>query len=478
MMQTANLNQYTDDQLWEMINSDPTLKGGMRPPQQYQPQPPPPPQPQPVSYTYPPTASTPAMTAAPPSYPAEQQYTYTNVHPPGGNADMQHNGFHSGVSGPASPQPYAPSPMAQPPPAQQYGTIPQYQQPQQPQPPQYYPQTQTMYPPPAAVSAPPPVPSRPSHNPAFSFNQPPPPPSPYGQQQQQQQQYVAAEQSMSRGSSANSMSPHTPTTPPSAGSPHSEHSPNGERTPPGGYANGPPQQQHAGLQSTNPAVQKLLATKSVDLAFCVDCTGSMKQWLDFVKAKVVAIANAVKKDPRVVRVRLAFVGYRDYVYPADQRYVIINFIDNAEQFALSIRDVPALYCTGNDEPEDLLGGLNACLTKLDWQSKCKIVILITDAPCHGGKDYHDLKENPNNASYKDPLRPDTLLRAMSDRFAIDLTFCRIKSDTDRMVGKFQTFYNNPAKRKQLEVIELTDQVDDFMAKIVKTVTQSVNRANK
>ena len=232
------------------------------------------------------------------------------------------------------------------------------------------------------------------------------------------------------------------------------------------------------MQSSNPAVQKLLATKTVDLAFCVDCTGSMKQWLEFVKAKVVNIATAVKKDPRVMRVRMAFVGYRDYVYPSDQRYVLIPFMDNPDQFANSIRDVPALYCNGNDEPEDLLGGLNQCITKLEWQSKCRIVIVITDAPCHGGKEYHDLEENPNNASYRDPLRPDTLLRAIGDRFSIDLTFCRIKSDTDRMVAKFQKFYDNPAKRKQLEIVQLTDQVDDFMAKIVKTVTQSVNRANR
>ena len=266
------------------------------------------------------------------------------------------------------------------------------------------------------------------------------------------------------------------------------------------------------------AVQLKLAeqanARAVDVCFVVDCTGSMSHWIQQVKDKghtqrsqpdthsarthgsdgsrthhhthcpapfvhcvVMAIAKGVKSHPRVRTVRLAFVGYRDYFYPADQRYFVVPFVEDEASFEQVVRSVQALYCKGNDEPEDMLGGLDQAL-KLDWKGKTRIIILVADAPCHGA-DFHTLEESSANASFNDPFKADTLLRAMGTRFNIDLTFCRISKDTDLMISKFKPLYDDRrGSGRGLKVIELKTNVDDFLPKMIATITESVNKANR
>ena len=226
-------------------------------------------------------------------------------------------------------------------------------------------------------------------------------------------------------------------------------------------------------READPRLQRSAQSRAVDVCFCVDCTISMQHWIEEVKHKVVAIASAIRQYERVSSVRLAFVGYRDYFFP--ERFVVFPFTDNWEQFARSVQSVEAQACPGNDEPEDLLGGLDQAL-KLQWQSRTRVLILIADAPCHG-KEYHNLVDSPNNARFADPLHADTLLRAMSGpRFNIDLTFCRIHADTDKMIARFAEHYRNPALNRKLVQISLDEKVDNFLPQIVKTIQESVKRS--
>ena len=48
---------------------------------------------------------------------------------------------------------------------------------------------------------------------------------------------------------------------------------------------------------------------------------------------------------------------------------------------------------GDDLAEDLTGALGKAL-KMNWQSKAKYALLVTDAPCHGTK-FHDMVEEDN-----------------------------------------------------------------------------------
>ena len=225
---------------------------------------------------------------------------------------------------------------------------------------------------------------------------------------------------------------------------------------------------NAGLVQAQMA--KVRQERSVDVCFVVDCTGSMVHWLKQVKEKVLAIAAQVGQMERVSTLRLAFVGYRDYLY-AD-RFTILPFTENMQSFYTQVQQAQATFCEGNDEPEDLLGGLDKAL-RLQWTASTRLIVLIADAPCHG-RAFHDLDEN-DNAPFQDPLRADTLLTVMSRTYHIDLAFCRINATTDKMIKAFKGWYNDPGSRRLLRVLELDEKVDDFLNQMVQTISESVMR---
>jgi hypothetical protein len=51
---------------------------------------------------------------------------------------------------------------------------------------------------------------------------------------------------------------------------------------------------------------------SLDLAFVMDCSGSMSSYIEVCKSKVMDLVGGVKKQFPTASVRVAFVGYRDY----------------------------------------------------------------------------------------------------------------------------------------------------------------------
>jgi hypothetical protein len=58
------------------------------------------------------------------------------------------------------------------------------------------------------------------------------------------------------------------------------------------------------------------ASGSVDVCFVMDCTGSMGCWIKACKERVICIASQIKQiiseQGHAAKVRMAFVGYRDY----------------------------------------------------------------------------------------------------------------------------------------------------------------------
>ena len=62
---------------------------------------------------------------------------------------------------------------------------------------------------------------------------------------------------------------------------------------------------------------------------------------------------------------------------------------------------------GGDAPEDLVGGWRQALD-LDWKAGTRVLIHITDAPCHGKK-YHDCGDSYPSGD-PDGLQPENLVR--------------------------------------------------------------------
>ena len=128
-------------------------------------------------------------------------------------------------------------------------------------------------------------------------------------------------------------------------------------------------------------------SKCLDLAFAMDCTGSMGSYInsarDNIRKIVEEIVASEKSD-----VRLALVEYRDH--PPQDR----TFVTRTHDFTGSPKTMKGWldYCSadgGGDTPEAVADALHDIL-KLSWRGDAtKICVCISDAPPHGLGDYSD-----------------------------------------------------------------------------------------
>ena len=126
---------------------------------------------------------------------------------------------------------------------------------------------------------------------------------------------------------------------------------------------------------------------SIDIMFIMDLTGSMGGFLSEAKRSIKKITEEISDHNPGSKIRLSFIGYRDFETKEEQRkYEIINFTENIENIISTIKEY--ICYGGGDQPEDIAGALYQAL-KMDWKSSAKYVVLVCDAPCHGSK-YHDI----------------------------------------------------------------------------------------
>jgi Mg-chelatase subunit ChlD len=124
----------------------------------------------------------------------------------------------------------------------------------------------------------------------------------------------------------------------------------------------------------------------IDVAFCLDTTGSMSGLLEGAKSKIWSIVNTISTaKPRPV-LRIALIGYRD----KQDSYVtrVYDFTTNLETMYSHLREFRA--DGGGDTPEHVSQALHESVNNLSWSrnpAALKIIYLVGDAPPH--LDYQD-----------------------------------------------------------------------------------------
>jgi hypothetical protein len=186
----------------------------------------------------------------------------------------------------------------------------------------------------------------------------------------------------------------------------------------------------------------------VKLCFVMDCTGSMGPWIDAAKTKIQEMTDKVIADNPGTLVEVALVGYRDY---GDiQRFHVVDFTEPENV----MRELHLIRADGgDDEAEDVVGGLMRVL-RLSWDgADVQMVVHIADAPAHGLQ-YH----SPNVSDRfpeGDPSEwdPAEFINRMSVG-GMHYTFVKITTATDTMLD---VFYNAWTKRGTFRVIDLRPQ---------------------
>ncbi|CAF2984319.1 unnamed protein product, partial [Rotaria sp. Silwood2] len=131
---------------------------------------------------------------------------------------------------------------------------------------------------------------------------------------------------------------------------------------------------------------------TIDICFCLDCTGSMSRWLAAVKGQMKTIMEGIQGEVKVkypslkLQLRFAIVAYRDL---KDKPPIMkIDFTEKTDDVMKFLNGITA--SGGGDIPEDVLGALDTCLT-LNWsKTNARFIVLITDAPGHGPELHNDL----------------------------------------------------------------------------------------
>ena len=79
-------------------------------------------------------------------------------------------------------------------------------------------------------------------------------------------------------------------------------------------------------------IRKAIDKKSLDLMFIMDCTGSMIPWIDTARREIRSIINCLKNQFFNLKIRVSFVGYRDYSVEGGEAnmYSIFDFNTNIE----------------------------------------------------------------------------------------------------------------------------------------------------
>jgi len=216
----------------------------------------------------------------------------------------------------------------------------------------------------------------------------------------------------------------------------------------------------------------------VDLAFCIDLTGSMTAHIAAVKDKVQTIIDDCKAAMPDTTFHTSVVGYRDYGDGADH-LVHINFTNHADQVKSFLLAQKATG--GADAAEDVTGGLKIA-TELDWKAPNRFLFIIGDAPCHGSA-YHTKAVGDDHPDGKPgmPNDPCEFMRRLQER-KVQCFFLRINGTTDQMVGLLKAAYDvTPApaghEQRSMVTVDLAQQLklngESLAAAISHTVSSAI-----
>ena len=142
--------------------------------------------------------------------------------------------------------------------------------------------------------------------------------------------------------------------------------------------------------------QEHAAKPHIDLAFCIDTTGSMQGEIDNVKAKTKEIVAKLAGGKPSPVIRVGLVAYRD----RGDEYVtkIFPFTEDIDKV---VKDISSLKADGGgDTPESLNEGLHVAVNDLKWdESKktVKLLFVIGDAGPHAYPKDYDWKTESKKA---------------------------------------------------------------------------------
>jgi len=117
-------------------------------------------------------------------------------------------------------------------------------------------------------------------------------------------------------------------------------------------------------------------SKDVDIAVCLDVTGSMQPYFDAICRRLIPMLKELSAD--FTSFRIGMVLYKDYYDEFINK--VFPFTSDFDALQKTINGVRV--GGGGDIPEAVYEALYAGATKLSWEAEKRIMLLIGDAPPH------------------------------------------------------------------------------------------------
>lgn len=148
--------------------------------------------------------------------------------------------------------------------------------------------------------------------------------------------------------------------------------------------------------------------QELDLAFIMDCTGSMGAYIDTARRHIKEIVDEIVSSSNS-DVRVSLVEYRDHP-PQDNTFVTKTYDFSDNIFMVKLWLDAARASGGGDGPE-AVGEALFKATQLSWRTKStKVAVLVSDAPPHGLVPSQDSSFPNGSPTGHDPMN---LVRVMS-----------------------------------------------------------------
>ncbi|GBB86403.1 hypothetical protein RclHR1_12840001 [Rhizophagus clarus] len=182
-------------------------------------------------------------------------------------------------------------------------------------------------------------------------------------------------------------------------------------------------------------LNKIKLSMKVDLCFVLDCTGSMGPHIAAARDCILQVTNYIKRTNSSIELRVGFCGYRDH-NDYSGRLRIFDFTNQGDKFIKYMQGVSAFSLPEDDDlPEDVLGGLDAAITQMDWQNTTRVLLHIGDYPPHG-RCFTTLEDD--KYPYGDPngLTAENVLEKMQKKNILYF-FGKITNETDQMLEIFR-----------------------------------------
>ena len=200
----------------------------------------------------------------------------------------------------------------------------------------------------------------------------------------------------------------------------------------------------------------------------LDCTSSMKVWIDAAKRKVKNLIEDIKDDHKDFKVLVSLIGYRDFGEK-------MHRVDFTEDILVIYDTLITIEASGGKDAAEDVSGAYSWATCLNWDADVNLLFHIADAPDHGLL-YHDSSVSDHHPDGHPLINLMEEVRDLAITH-VDVTLFRLNNTTDIMYNMMRKEYLK-IRNRGFAIINLEcsniDPETSFYSEVLSQIETSIS----